>query len=75
MCGNSEKPELNEFSLLWELLINATVILDKAYQEIECVGCDAELLGNTVTLKGRIHGFTSAVFRVRKSSDCAILAR
>ena len=37
-----------------------------SYKTIECVGCEAEILGNKVTLKGQLYGFTSAMFRVRR---------
>ncbi len=59
MCGSLEKQERKEFLLHW-------VVLDGEYKTIECVGCEAELLGNKVTLKGQLYGFTSAMFRVRR---------
>ena len=45
MCGSLEKQERKEFLLHW-------VVLDGEYKTIECVGCEAELLGNKVRLKG-----------------------
>ena len=54
------------FNCFADPLIDATVVLDGEYKTIECVGCDAEILGNKVTLKGQLYGFTSAMFRVRR---------
>ena len=54
------------FNCFADPLIDATVVLDGEYKTIECVGCEAELLGNKVTLKGQLYGFTSAMFRVRR---------
>ena len=54
------------FNCFADPLIDATVVLDGEYKTIACVGCEAELLGNKVTLKGQLYGFASAVFRVRR---------
>ena len=45
-------------------LYNPTVKLDRLYRRIECVGCEATLDGDTVTLTSRLHGYCSAAFRV-----------
>ena len=53
------------FNCFADYILNPEIILDREYSEIECFGCDAELCGNKVTLKSRLHGFEAAAFRVK----------
>ena len=52
------------FNCFADYVTNPVITLGESYSEIECFGCEAELDGNKVTLKSRLHGFDFAAFRV-----------
>lgn len=45
-------------------LLNPVITLGETYSRIECLGCEAVLDGNKVTLTNRLHAFSFAAFRV-----------
>ncbi len=45
-------------------VLHPVITLDQPYSRIECVGCEAQLNGNQVTLTSKLHAFSSAAFRV-----------
>lgn len=52
------------FNCFADALAEPVIYLDKPYIRIECTNCDAELDGDKVTLKSRLHAFEAAAFRV-----------
>ena len=52
---------LNAFA---DPVLHPTVVLDERYSQVECIGCEAVLDGNTVTLTSRVQPFSAAAFRV-----------
>ena len=54
------------FNCFADYLTEPEITLDEEYSSIECLACEAELKGNKVILKSRLHGFESAAFRVTK---------
>ena len=61
------------FNCFADPLVNPTIILDEKYDSIECIRCEAELSGNRVTLCDTLHGFSYAMFRVRKNERSGCL--
>lgn len=45
-------------------VLHPTITLGDTYSRIECLGCEAVLDGNKVTLTSKLHAFSSAAFRV-----------
>lgn len=67
MCAKDEHSlSAALFNCFADALTQPVITLDDDYHTIECYGCEARLDGNRVTLTGRLHGFTSAAFRVYK---------
>ena len=54
------------FNCFADYVVNPEIILGEEYSSIECFDCDAELCGNKVILKSRLHAFSSAAFKVSK---------
>jgi hypothetical protein len=54
------------FNCFTDYVLNPEIVLDEEYSKVECFGCDAEICGNKVILKSRLHAFSSAVFKVSK---------
>ncbi len=54
------------FNCFSDYVTNPVVTLGDSYSKIECFGCDAELDGNRIIIKSRIHGFSMAAFKVTK---------
>lgn len=54
------------FNCFADPVLQPTVQLDEAYSHIECVGCEAVLDGDKVTLTSKLHGYEFAAFRVSK---------
>ena len=55
------------FNCFADPVLSPTLTLGDHYARIECVGCEATLEGNRVTLTSRLHGFEFAAFRVWKN--------
>ena len=54
------------FNCFADSLANPVITLGDQYDRIECIGCEAELEGNTVTIKSKVNAFAFAAFRVYK---------
>lgn len=54
------------FNCFADALANPVIILDEAYTNIECTGCEAQIVDKSVILTSKLYGFTSAAFRVSK---------
>ena len=68
MCAKEQGAmSVGLFNCFADCVTQPVIRLDEAYDRIECFGCRAELTGNTVTLTGKLHGFTAAAFRVWKA--------
>lgn len=52
------------FNCFADPVLQPKILLDESYSKIECVDCEATLEGNRVTLKSKLYGYTSAMFRV-----------
>lgn len=55
------------FNCFADPVLSPTLTLGDCYARIECVGCEATLEDNRVTLISRLHGFEFAAFRVWKN--------
>lgn len=71
MCGREEGAMsvalLNTFA---DPMVGRMILLDEAYDEIECFGCTAELRGRLVTVTSDLPAYAMAAFRVyRKPSE------
>ncbi len=67
MCRrNEDSISVALFNCFADSITDCTVILDEAYDELECVGCEAKIDGRSVTLTSKLYGFTSATFRAYK---------
>ena len=65
MCQTS-KASMNValFNCFADPITNLKIHLDRPYQRIECLNCEAILDGETVTLSTRLYGYSSAAFSV-----------
>ncbi|MBR4872810.1 MAG: hypothetical protein IKV00_03120, partial [Clostridia bacterium] len=52
------------FNCFADVITNLKVRLDREYTNIECLGCEAVVEGDTVRLTTKLHAFESAAFRV-----------
>ena len=65
MCRKEETAmSVALFNCFADPALTPVVQLDDRYEHIECLKCEAELQGNRVVLKSRLHGFESCAFRV-----------
>ena len=68
MCKEDESTlSVALFNCFADALTEPVIVLSEPYARIECFGCDAVLEGNRIVLREKLHGFTSAAFRVYKS--------
>ena len=65
MCHKDENStSVALFNCFADAITKLKIHLDKPYTHIECLGCEAEVDGDTVTLATKLHAFESAAFRV-----------
>ena len=65
MCQASKQSmSVALFNCFADSITNLKIHLDRPYQRIECLNCEAHLEGETVTLSTRLYGYSSAAFRV-----------
>ncbi len=55
------------FNCFADQLDSPVITLDGAYDRIECVGCEASLSGDKVTLESPVYGYTYVSFKVYKN--------
>ena len=68
MCKKDEESmSIALFNCFADRLFEPTVMLDESYARIECVGCEATLDGDRITLTSPMHAYTSAMLRIYKS--------
>ena len=52
------------FNCFADIVQNPVVMLDREYDSIECINCDAKIEGNKVTITSPVYAYTAVAFRV-----------
>lgn len=67
MCRKDEESlSVALFNCFADPVTEPVITLGEGYSKIECVGCDARIDGNKVTLVDMLHGYSISAFRVYK---------
>ncbi|MBQ9783747.1 MAG: hypothetical protein IJW44_04435 [Clostridia bacterium] len=70
MCAKEENAmSVALFNCFADSLVNPVIRLGESYDRMECLGCQAVLEGDKVTLTSKQYGFTWAAFRVYRQES------